>query len=793
MVKIGIEDKATSGVEKVASKVKGAFGAIGRTAAAGVGAAAAAIGAFGKQSLDMYASYEQNVGGVQKLFGNMGKSLEDYAALTGQSTDECAGKWQQLEQAQTTVLTNAGNAWQTAGMSANQYMEQVTGFSAALITSLGNDTNAAADYANMAMVDMSDNANTFGTDMQSLQWAYQGFAKQNYTMLDNLKLGYGGTKEEMERLISDANRVKEANGEMADLSIDSFADVTEAIHIIQEQMNIAGTTAREASTTIEGSVNAMKAAWENWLTGLGDDDADIQQLTENLVQSFETAAGNVVPRIAVIVGTLIGQVPGLVSQLGPVAAQAVGDIFAEALKGIYDALPTEAQQKVDEIAQSFQASGLADSLSGFLGTIADFGARAADGIGQLASKFDAMGAFEAAAAVLDTIGAFLGGIADTASEYLAPALEFLGDRFGELFEAVGEAQVWLEPIASFLGEVFVTVLVALADSISAIVAVVTGLIEAVTAVVGFFMAAPASIEAFVTAVTGLIGQLPGAIAGFLSSVIQTVAGWVASMASGAASAGSGFLSGVVSFITQLPGNIASFLANAIASVAQWVADMGRNACDAGSGFLGNVVSFITQLPGNIAGFLGQVISNVGQWVSDMGRNAADAASSFARNVIDGLSGIPGQVVSIGSNIIQGIIDGITGNAWAVVSSISGAVGGGIDAAKRLLGIASPSKVFKKFGRYIDEGLAIGIGDASDGPADAMASVVDGVKRASAFKASSVDGGAAGRDYRGLLGQAVTLLRELVDKDDGVYMDGEGVSGALAKRARSTMRGRGYAL
>ena len=749
MVKIGIDDKATSGVEKVASKVKGAFGAIGRTAAAGIAAAATAVGAFGSKALGMYASYEQNVGGVQKLFGNMGKSLEEYAALTGQSTDECAGKWQQLEQAQTTVLSNAGNAWQAAGMSANQYMEQVTGFSAALITSLGNDTNAAADYANMAMVDMSDNANTFGTDMQSLQWAYQGFAKQNYTMLDNLKLGYGGTKEEMERLISDANRVKEANGEMADLSIDSFADVTEAIHIIQEQMNIAGTTAREASTTIEGSVNAMKAAWENWLTGLGDDSADIQQLTENLVQSFETAAGNVVPRMAVIIGTLIGQVPGLVSQLGPVAAQAVGDIFAEALRGIYDALPDDVQQKVDEIAQSFQASGLAESLSGFLGAIADFGARAAEGIGQLASKFDEMGAMEAQAAVLDTVGALLGSIADTASEYLLPALEFLGERFGELFAAVGEAQVWLEPIASFLGEVLVAVLVTLVDAVSAVVAVVTGLVEAITAMVEFFVAAPASIQAFVTSVAGFIGQLPGIVGGFLASVIGAVAGWIGSMVSGAASAGSGFIS--------------------------------------------SVVGFLSQLPGNVAGFLGQVISNVGQWVSEMGRNAADAASSFASNVIDGLSGIPGQVVSIGSNIIQGIIDGITGNAWSVVSSISGVVGDGIDAAKRLLGIASPSKVFKKFGRYIDEGLSIGIGDGSDGPADAMASVVDGVKRASAFKASSVDGGAAGRDYRGLLGQAVTLLRELVDKDDGVYMDGEGVSGALARRARSTMRGRGYAL
>lgn len=688
MVKIGIDDKATSGVEKVASKVKGAFGAIGRTAAAGVAAAATAVGAFGKQALGMYASYEQNVGGVQKLFGNMGKSLEEYASLTGQSTDECAGKWQQLEQAQTTVLANAGNAWQTAGMSANQYMEQVTGFSAALITSLGNDTNAAADYANMAMVDMSDNANTFGTDMQSLQWAYQGFAKQNYTMLDNLKLGYGGTKEEMERLISDANRVKEANGEMADLSIDSFADVTEAIHIIQEQMNIAGTTAREASTTIEGSVNSMKAAWENWLTGLGDDSADIQQLTENLVQSFETAAGNVVPRIAVIVGTLIGQVPGLVSQLGPVAAQAVGDIFAEALKGIYDALPTEAQQKVDEIAQSFQASGLADSLSGFLGTIADFGARAADGIGQLASKFDAMGAFEAAAAVLDTIGAFLGGIADTASEYLAPALEFLGDRFGELFTAVGEAQVWLEPIASFLGEVLVAVLVTLVDAVSAVVAVFTGLIETVTAVVEFFMAAPASIQAFVTSVAGFFSQLPGIVGGFLASVIGTVAGWVGSMVSSAASAGSGFIS--------------------------------------------SVVGFLSQLPGNVSGFLSSVIGAVAGWAGQMASQAAQAASSFGSSLIDGLYGIVGSAMSAGQAIVQGVIDGIMGmigSAGAAIGSVVDTIASYLPHSPAKRGPFSGKGWTPYSGKAIVQGLAEGIEAAGDTPTEAMEGVMGRVRSA----------------------------------------------------------------
>ena len=674
MVKIGIDDKATSGVEKVASKVKGAFGAIGRTAAAGVAAAATAVGAFGSQALGMYASYEQNVGGVQKLFGNMGKSLEEYAALTGQSTDECAGKWQQLEQAQTTVLSNAGNAWQTAGMSANQYMEQVTGFSAALITSLGNDTNAAADYANMAMVDMSDNANTFGTDMQSLQWAYQGFAKQNYTMLDNLKLGYGGTKEEMERLISDANRVKEANGEMADLSIDSFADVTEAIHIIQEQMNIAGTTAREASTTIEGSVNAMKAAWENWLTGLGDDSADMQQLTENLVQSFETAAGNVVPRMAVIIGTLIGQVPGLVSQLGPVAAQAVGDIFAEALKGIYDALPTEAQQKVDEIAQSFQASGLAESLSGFLGTIADFGARAADGIGQLASKFDAMGAMEAQAAVLDTVGAFLESIADTASEYLAPALEFLGDRFGELFGAVGEAQVWLEPIASFLGEVLVTALVALVD---------------------------------VAIRHHRRGNGPHRGDNGRGRVLHGGS----REHRGVRDVGRRLLLAAAGHRRRLPG-----LGHRDRGRMDWLDGIGRRF----GGLRLHLVRGGLHLAasGNVAGFLSSVIGNVASWAGQMASQAAQAASNFGSSLIDGLYGIVGSAMSAGQAIIQGVIDGITGmigSAGDAIEGVLSTIASYLPHSPAKRGPFSGKGWTPYSGKAIVQGLTEGIEAAGDSP------------------------------------------------------------------------------
>ena len=252
------------------------------------GTAVAALAGVGKSALDAYATYEQAVGGVDTLFKDASGTVQKYAA----------------------------EAYKNAGVSANEYMTQVTSFSASLISSLGGDTAKAAELGNTAMIDMSDNANKMGTDIESIQQTYQSLARGNYAMLDNLKLGYGGTKSEMERLIQDANKVKQANGEMGDLSIDKFSDVVQAIHIMQEQMGISGTTAKEAATTIEGSVGMMKAAWQNWLAELGKDNADIKGLTTQLVDSIGTVIQNVGPRIAQIITGITAALPQLFSSLG---------------------------------------------------------------------------------------------------------------------------------------------------------------------------------------------------------------------------------------------------------------------------------------------------------------------------------------------------------------------------------------------------------------------------------------------------------------------------------------------
>ena len=273
-VKIGVDDQASDKISNLSSKLGGGLKTAAKIGAAAVAAAGTAIVAIGKQAIEQYAEYEQLVGGVETLFKQSSDVVQQYAA----------------------------NAYKTAGMSANEYMETVTSFSASLLQSLDGDTAAAAEKANLAITDMSDNANKMGTSMEMIQNAYNGFAKQNYTMLDNLKLGYGGTKEEMQRLLDDAEKL---SGQKFDIS--SYGDIVDAIHVVQTEMGITGTTAKEASTTISGSVASMKSAWQNLVTGISDENANLEQLVGNFVDSAITAAGNIAPRIEQVlpgIGTL---------------------------------------------------------------------------------------------------------------------------------------------------------------------------------------------------------------------------------------------------------------------------------------------------------------------------------------------------------------------------------------------------------------------------------------------------------------------------------------------------------
>lgn len=341
---------ATNTASKMSSVMKGIGSSaikVGKGLAVAGAAAATAVTALVSKSVGAFADYEQLTGGVETLFGAGGRSVEEYAQSVGKSVSDVQGKYDSLMSAQNVVLENANKAYMTAGMSANEYMDTVTGFSASLISSLGGDTNKAADYANSALVDMSDNANKMGTDMESIKNAYQGFAKQNYTMLDNLKLGYGGTQAEMKRLLSDAQKI---TGQKYDIS--SFADITQAIHAIQTQMDITGTTAKEASTTISGSWGSLKAAFQNVLVGLTTGGDMFDQSLDALINTAVTFGQNIIPAIK---GALSG-IGYLIEGLAPVIGETIPPL-------INDLAPTLANSAVSLI--SSLVNGLTQSATQF--------------------------------------------------------------------------------------------------------------------------------------------------------------------------------------------------------------------------------------------------------------------------------------------------------------------------------------------------------------------------------------------------------------------------------------------
>ena len=331
--------------------------------AAGVGAAATGISALSTAAIKGYADYEQLVGGVETLFDNSEEMTMMQGLLTdvGYTAEEAAKKIAAMDDPVDTVMANAANAYKTAGLSANEYMETVTSFSASLIQSLGGNTAAAAEYADMAITDMSDNANKMGSSMESIQNAYQGFAKQNYTMLDNLKLGYGGTKEEMQRLLEDATALSGV-----EYDLDSYADIVDAIHVIQTEMGITGTTAKEASSTISGSASMMKAAWSNLVVGVADDSQDFDALINNFVESVGTFANNILPRVeTTLVGVgnlvesllpvIIERIPAIINNVLPQLLQSGMNMITVLIEGIQQNLPEIMQGAVAIILQLSEA------------------------------------------------------------------------------------------------------------------------------------------------------------------------------------------------------------------------------------------------------------------------------------------------------------------------------------------------------------------------------------------------------------------------------------------------------
>lgn len=453
---LGDEGDRTEGkLGKAFSKIGSAAVAVGKTIATGLAVASTAVVAVGKAAISSYADYEQLVGGVETLF----------------------------DESSATVIANAQNAYKTAGMSANEYMETVTSFSASLLQSLGGDTKAAADKADMAITDMSDNANKMGTSIEMIQNAYNGFAKQNYTMLDNLKLGYGGTKEEMQRLLDDASKL---SGIEYDIS--SYSDIVDAIHIVQNEMGITGTTAKEASETISGSLASAKASWQNLLTGIADGNQDVGGLITQFFDSIVTVADNIVPRIAQVMGTL----PQLITDLVPKLLTKVSELIDILLPVVVDGAVSLLNAIVQVLPQL--VTSILNALPSLISGIEQVFYAIVDALPQLMTV------------ICEALPVLIPQLVDA----LVNMIVYLATHIAEI----------IQPLIDNLPEIIIAIVNALMDNLPALIE------GAVQLVIGIVQAIPqiimALIEALPTVIQSILEGLWNALPLLLEGIISIV-------------------------------------------------------------------------------------------------------------------------------------------------------------------------------------------------------------------------------------------------------------------------------
>ena len=589
----------------------------------------AGFGVMTKSALESFASLEQNIGGVETLFKDSAQK----------------------------VIDSAENAYKTAGLSANAYMETVTSFSASLLQSLGNDTEKAADYADRAIIDMSDNANKMGTSMEMIQNAYQGFAKQNYTMLDNLKLGYGGTASEMYRLLQDAANLNEEFASTAKFSMDSkghleanFADITEAIHIVQTEMGITGTTAKEASETISGSIASAKGAFDNFLNGTGSPEA--------LAESMVTAGKNVLKGLGEIVPRLLQTLPevgkliqeNLVNSLSGDSMQKIVEAGKNAVMSLIDGMPASVPTIIP-VALNF-VKLIADTVITNVPTLIQ------KGYELLSNLVD--GFVKAIPEALPKILDFVQGIGDK----LAEAAPILIQKGFELLQKLVEGIITAVPILiSRVPEIISTFANIINDNFPTILMKGAQLLGQL--------------------VLGLIQSIPTLIANIpkiISAIVDTLMAfqWL-----------------------NLGRGIIKFLGDGIGAMKDFVVKKGFEILTGLKNTLMNLPSTLANIGRTAVSGLGNAISAGISWVKN-------AAGNIVSAIVNTIKSIPGEMLSIGKDIVKGLWNGISDMTGWVIDKIQGfgeSVLGGI---KDFFGIHSPSRVMRdEVGKYMAQGVGVG--------------------------------------------------------------------------------------
>ena len=598
--------------QKVLGKIGSAVNTAVKASAAAVGAASAGVAALGTACINAYADYEQLVGGVETLFKDSADTIQTYA----------------------------DNAYKTAGLSANEYMETVTSFSASLLQSLDGDTEKAAAAADLAITDMADNANKMGTAMESIQDAYQGFAKQNYTMLDNLKLGYGGTKEEMQRLLADAEKL---SGVKYDLS--SYADIVEAIHVIQTEMGITGTTAEEASTTIQGSVASMKAAWANLMVGMADDTQDFDLLLSNFIESIGTVADNLLPRI----GIVIEGMGKLVAGLAPEIASALPTLTNELLPNLVEL----GVQSISALVQGIQENGdsLAAGALSIVGTLAE-------GLAELLPM------------VADTAASLVVSLADGLTESLPNIIPIAIETISTLVENLTEnANTVIDAgiqIILALGEGLIAALPQLIETVPQIVINIANVIND---------NAPKLVDTALYLITRLATGLLAATPTILANIPKIIEAIVAAfMAFQWLNLGKQLIDGVANGVKKAGESMATAAKNAFSKfkskitgseVATELKSIGKYIIDGIVGGIKNSLSKIANIAGKIKDTLLSKLKGLFKIASPSKLMKEEVGAYIGEGIAVGIEESGQMAVDAAETVANGIIDAFAGTETAV--------------------------------------------------------------------------------------------------------------------------------
>ena len=634
----------TSGLQ---SAMGSAISAVGKFSAAAVAAGATAVAALTKSAVESYADYEQLVGGVETLFKDSAGIVQEYAA----------------------------NAFQTAGLSANDYMETVTGFSASLLQSVGGDTEEAARIADQAITDMADNANKMGSSMESIQNAYQGFAKQNYTMLDNLKLGYGGTKQEMERLLADAEKLSGVHYDISNLN-----DVYEAIHVVQGELGITGTTAEEASTTIQGSAAAMKAAWQNMLTGIADENADFDGLINNLVKSIETFAQNIIPRVE----QALKGIGKLVSGLAPIIVQELPNLISEILPSFIEAVMS-----------------IVDSIIGIIPELLPVVLEAITEIG--------MEVINSLSEILpDILQAVIDGVIQVANAISENLPQIVAALTQGLLQLV---QVIIDNMPQFLQaalQLFISIQQAIFEAMPIIIAALPQLI---TGIVDFIVGAiPQLIQAYIQLLSSLVDALPEIIAAIVAALPQIIDGIITALLEGLPliiQCGVQLFIALIQNIGEIISGIAKALPDLIAGIVEAILEHLPEIIECG-------VQLFIALIANLPTIIVELVKAVPQIIQALLEAFGEGVSKFGE---------------MGVNLVKGLWNGFKSKLDEFFTNAKQWFSNGIAKIKNSLGIHSPSTVFAGIGKYLVLGLDEGITDNISSASKAMEQMSNAVEAA----------------------------------------------------------------